>query len=67
MASNYASSVRPAEVVVDAAGDPSGAPGARRVRLARRRERPDDLWRLEDQAASSDADDPNAGDPAART
>lgn len=40
MASNYASSLRPAEVVVQA-----GAP-----RLVRRRERPEDLWRLEDEA-----------------
>jgi len=38
MASNYASSLRPAEVVL-AAGD---------LRLARRRETVDDLWRLED-------------------
>ena len=38
MASNYASSLRPAQVVVD--GD--------EVRLAARREEPRDLWRLED-------------------
>ncbi|MFA5551692.1 MAG: diaminopimelate decarboxylase [Trueperaceae bacterium] len=37
MASNYASSLRPAEVVWDGAA----------LRLARRRERPEDLWRLE--------------------
>ncbi len=80
MASNYASSLRPAEVVVDAAGDGAGdaaggepgeAPGGPRVRLARRRERPDDLWRLEDEAGSSEAGsseagDPDAGDRAAR-
>ncbi len=41
MASNYASSLRPAEVVVRA-GEPL---------LARRRERPEDLWRLELDAA----------------
>ncbi|MEJ2356538.1 MAG: diaminopimelate decarboxylase [Deinococcales bacterium] len=41
MASNYASSLRPAEVVVDGVD----------VRLVRRRERPEDLWRLEDEAA----------------
>lgn len=40
MASNYASSLRPAAVVV------SGG----EARLARRRERPDDLWRLEVEA-----------------
>lgn len=38
MASNYASSLRPAQVVVD--GDD--------MRLAARREEPSDLWRLED-------------------
>ncbi|HKI55727.1 MAG TPA: diaminopimelate decarboxylase [Trueperaceae bacterium] len=38
MASNYASSLRPAEVVIEAG----------RPRLARRRERVDDLWRLEE-------------------
>ncbi len=38
MASNYASSTRPAEVLLDEAG----------ARLIRRRETPDDLWRLED-------------------
>lgn len=38
MASNYASSLRPAEVVWDGA----------RLQLARRREQPDDLWRLEE-------------------
>lgn len=37
MASNYASSLRPAEVAVDAGV----------ARLVRRRERPEDLWRLE--------------------
>lgn len=37
MASNYASNLRPAEVVVDG---PS-------IALARRREKPEDLWRLE--------------------
>ncbi len=54
MASNYASSLRPAEVVVDhgamqpaengRVARPSEAPV---VRLVRRRERPEDLWRLE--------------------
>ncbi len=39
MASNYASSLRPAEVVVEGG----------QARLARRRERPQDLWRLEEQ------------------
>jgi diaminopimelate decarboxylase len=38
MASNYASNLRPAEVRVDGSD----------VRLVRRRERPEDLWRLED-------------------
>lgn len=38
MASNYASDLRPAEVVVEGG----------RPRLARRRERPEDLWRLEE-------------------
>ncbi len=54
MASNYASSLRPAEVVVDDGGaEPAeSGRGARRggapvVRLVRRRERPEDLWRLE--------------------
>lgn len=42
MASNYASSMRPAQVVVD--GD--------RVTLAARREEPSDLWRLEDPGAT---------------
>ncbi len=42
MASNYASSLRPAEVVVESDG---ATP-----RLSRRRERPEDLWRLEDEA-----------------
>lgn len=42
MASNYASSMRPAQVVVD--GDT--------VRLAARREEPSDLWRLEDPGAT---------------
>ncbi len=47
MASNYASSLRPAEVVV-AAGE---------ARLARRREQVSDLWRLEiDQAGASSED-----------
>lgn len=41
MASNYASSLRPAEVVVKGA----------RWRLSRRREEPADLWRLEDEAS----------------
>ncbi len=40
MASNYASSLRPAEVVVQAGV----------ARAARRRERPEDLWRLEDES-----------------
>lgn len=40
MASNYASSLRPAEVTWDGA----------LLKLARRRERPEDLWRLEDPA-----------------
>jgi diaminopimelate decarboxylase len=54
MASNYASSLRPAEVVVDdgamqpawegRVADPGEGPV---VRLVRRRERPEDLWRLE--------------------
>jgi diaminopimelate decarboxylase len=43
MASNYASSLRPAEVVTRR-GD---------ARLARRRETPEDLWRLEDEAERS--------------
>lgn len=53
MASNYASSLRPAEVVVDDAREDGGrgtdaaSSGGRVARLARRRERPDDLWRLE--------------------
>lgn len=38
MASNYASSLRPAQVVVD----------GNKIRLAARREEPGDLWRLED-------------------
>ncbi len=41
MASNYASSLRPAEVVWDGS----------ELRLARRRERPEDLWRLEEPGA----------------
>lgn len=40
MASNYAGSLRPAEVVVRAG----------EARLVRRRERPEDLWRLEEEA-----------------
>ncbi|MBX3139222.1 MAG: diaminopimelate decarboxylase [Trueperaceae bacterium] len=40
MASNYAGSLRPAEVAVRAG----------EARLVRRRERPEDLWRLEDEA-----------------
>jgi len=54
MASNYASSLRPAEVAVgDGAseaveGDPDAhRAGAAEARLVRRRERPDDLWHLE--------------------
>jgi len=43
MASNYASSLRPAEVV-SRKGE---------ARLARRRETPEDLWRLEDEAQRS--------------
>jgi diaminopimelate decarboxylase len=45
MASNYASSLRPAQVVVD--GD--------EVRLASRREEPSDLWRLEDAGDGPEA------------
>ncbi len=40
MASNYASSLRPAEVTIQGG----------RVALARRRERPEDLWRLEQES-----------------
>ncbi len=60
MASNYASSLRPAEVVIDdpdavgEGGAEAASPGGRVLRLARRRERPDDLWRLE-----VDADGPS--------
>ncbi len=43
MASNYVSSLRPAEVVWDGA----------ELRLARRRETPEDLWRLEADMANS--------------
>lgn len=43
MASNYASTPRPAEVVVQGGS----------LRLARRRERPEDLWRLEDDAEAA--------------
>lgn len=45
MASNYASNLRPAQVVVDGED----------VRLASRRESPADLWRLEDEGDGPDA------------
>src|SRR5690606_31351275 len=44
MASNYASNLRPAQVVVDGED----------VRLASRRESPADLWRLEDEGDGPD-------------
>lgn len=51
MASNYASSLRPAEVVWDGA----------ELRLVRRRETPEDLWRLEAEAEAEPETEPRPG------